>query len=350
MATIYDVAAHAGVSIKTVSRVMNAEASVRPETRERVQAAAAALDYHPNLSARSLAGSKSYLIAALVDARLTLEHWRNERGTDYLARIQLGATLPCREAGYHFLVELIDHGATPSRKEIGNLLSALKPDGVLLTPPITDDATVLTLLRQSGTPYVRLGSARKDGGGLRLTLDDHAAARGMTEHLLSLGHRRIGFIAGELRYGSGQARRAGFLDAMAAKGLKTPWMFDGDYTYSSGVAAGRALLAGARRPTAVFASNDDMALGCMAAAAELGLEVPQDVSVAGIDDSTGSRFSRPQLTTLRLPIVEMAAMAVSALIAGKVTPDSDAECGQDLPASVLVSRHSVADIRGKRPR
>jgi LacI family transcriptional regulator len=106
LATIYDVAADAGVSIKTVSRVMNGEAAVRPETRDRVLAAATALNYHPNRSARSLAGSKSFLVVALVDANLTLEHWRNERGNAYLARIQLGATMPCREAGYHFLVEI----------------------------------------------------------------------------------------------------------------------------------------------------------------------------------------------------------------------------------------------------
>jgi LacI family transcriptional regulator len=200
LATIYDVAAHAGVSIKTVSRVMNGEAAVRPETRERVKAAAAALNYHPNRSARSLAGSKSFLIAAFVDAKLTLEHWRNERGTAYLARIQLGATMPCREAGYHFLVELVDHENDQIHNEVSNLLAGLKPDGVILTPPSADNVTVLELLRQSGTPYVRLGPERAGGGGLSLRMDDHAAARGMTEYLIKLGHRRIGFIEGEPRY------------------------------------------------------------------------------------------------------------------------------------------------------
>jgi LacI family transcriptional regulator len=342
LVTIYDVAAHAGVSIKTVSRVMNAEPNVRSETRDRVQAAAAALNYHPNLSARSLAGSKSFLIAAFVDAKLTLQHWRNERGTDYLARIQLGATMRCREAGYHFLVELVDHDTALLRQEIDSLLGALKPDGVILTPPSADHDIVLELLRAAGTPYVRLGPERTDGGGMRLPFDDRAAARGMTEHLLSLGHTRIGFIEGEPRYGSSLARRIGFLDAMAAHRLPTPWVHVGDYTYESGIEAGHAILSGGGRPTAIFASNDDMALGCMAAVAEYGLDIPRDISIAGFDDSTGSRFSRPQLTTLRQPIVEMAELAACALISGAVKPDCDEEGSLDLPTFTLVPRLSTA--------
>jgi LacI family transcriptional regulator len=320
---------------------MNDEPNVRPETRERVQAAAAALNYHPNLSARSLAGSKSFVIAAFVDAKLTVEHWRSERGTDYLARIQLGATMPCREMGYHFLVELVDHDTAPMRQEVSNLLAALKPDGVILTPPSADNEIVLELLQRAGTPYVRLGPERSGGGGLRLPMDDKAAVRGMVDHLVTLGHRHIGFIEGEPRYGSSRSRREGFLEAMAAHGLKTPWMFAGDYTYPSGIEGGRVLLGRARRPTAIFASNDDMALGCMAAAAELGLEAPGDVSIAGFDDSTGSRFSRPQLTTLRQPIVEMAALAARMLISGAVKPDCDEVGGVDLPSFALVVRNST---------
>ena len=336
LATIYDVADRAGVSIKTVSRVMNAEPNVRAEMRDRVLQAAAALSYHPNRSARSLAGARSFLIAAFVDASLTLQHWRNERGTDYLARIQLGATLPCRRAGFHLLVELVDNEAASMQQDVRNVLAALKPDGVILTPPSADNILLLDILRTAGTPYVRLGPERSDGGGLRLSLDDRAAAGGMTEYLLELGHRRIGFIEGDRRYGSSSARRAGFLHAMQARGLFTPWMVEGDFTYASGVKAGLALLARTERPTAIFASNDDMALGCMAAAAELGLRVPEDVSIAGFDDGTGSRFSRPRLTTLRQPIVEMAELAAERLISAQVTPGCDEDGGAGLPRFSLV--------------
>jgi len=343
--TIYDVAAQAGVSIKTVSRVMNAEPNVRPATRERVTAAAEALGYHPNLSARSLAGSKSFVIAAFVDAALTMDHWRSERGADYLSRIQLGATIACREAGYHFMVELIDQAAPRARQEVGSLLAALKPDGVILTPPSADDAVVLELLAESATPFVRLGPERSAGGGLRLPVDDRIAAETMTEHLVGLGHRRIAFILGEPRYGASRARRDGFLAVVARHGLAVPdgWMRQGDFTFQSGLDAAKAILSEGERPTAIFASNDDMALGAMAAVAEAGLSMPEEMSVAGFDDSSGGRFSRPQLTTMRQPLVEMATYAVRTLIGGEAPAgcDRDLEPGR-LPPSELVLRRSTA--------
>jgi len=346
--TIYDVAAHAGVSIKTVSRVMNREPNVRPATQARVLAAAETLGYHPNLSARSLAGARSFVIAAFVDAALTMEHWRSERGGAYLSRIQLGATAACREAGYHFMVELIDHATPRVRQEVGSLLAALQPDGVLLTPPITDDATVLELLKTSGTPFVRLGPERTEGGGLRLGVDDRAAAYEMTEHLIGLGHRRIAIILGEPRYAASRARREGFLAALAAHGLAVPaaWLQQGDFTFDSGVTAMQALLAGVERPTAVFASNDEMALGAITALAESGLSAPEDVSVCGFDDSAVGRFSQPPLTTMRPPLVEMATYAVRALIAGEAPADSDGDAAPErLPSSELVVRRSTAPPR-----
>lgn len=342
--TIYDVAAKAGVSIKTVSRVMNNEPNVRPAMRDRVLAAAGALGYSPNLSARSLAGSRSFVIAVFVDAALTIDHWRSERGADYLSRIQLGATLQCREAGYHLLVELIDHEGPRVRQEVAALLAALKPDGVILTPPSSDNAVVLELLDKAGTPYVRVGPERAEGLGPRVHMDDVAAAREMTEHLARLGHRRIGFIVGEPRYGASQARRDGYLEAMKGLGLPVAdgWVRQGDFTFQSGLDQAKALLALPDRPTAIFASNDDMALGCMAAIAEAGLMTPGDVSVAGFDDSPSARFSRPQLTTVRQPVAEMASVAAKLLI-GQARSGAAAERPVDelLPFE-LIHRASTA--------
>jgi LacI family transcriptional regulator len=329
---------------------MNAEPNVSAKTHERVMAAVTALEYHPNLSARSLAGSRSFLVAALVDEKLTLDHWRTGHGTDYLARIQLGATLACREAGYHLLVVLVDHGTPAGRQQLTRMLATLKPDGVILTPPSADSEVALGDLRRTGTPYVRLGPEHSHGGGLRLSLNDRSAARGMTDYLVSLGHRRIGFIGGDERYGSSRARRDGFTEAMAARGLATPWMPCGDYTFQSGLTCGRAMLARTRRPSAIFASNDEMALGCMAAAAECGLRVPDDVSIAGFDDSGGSRLSRPALTTLRQPIEDMAALAARALIDGSVSQDCDREGGRELPGFALMPRHSTAMLADPRRR
>jgi LacI family transcriptional regulator len=316
--TIYDVAARAGVSIKTVSRVMNNEPNVRPQMRERVLEAAGALGYAPNLSARSLAGSRSFLIAVFADAALTLDHWRSERGSGYLQRIQLGATVETRDAGYHLMVELIDHDGPKVRQEVGALLAALKPDGVILTPPSCDNAVVLELLDKAGTPYVRLGPEKPEGLGPRVHMDDVAAAREMTEHLADLGHQRIGFITGDKRYGASQARREGYVAAMRARGLTVDkaWIRQGDFTFESGHQAATALLALKTRPTAIFASSDEMALGALAAVAEAELSTPGDISVAGFDDSPVSRLSRPPLTTIRQPLVEMSTLATKMLIKG----------------------------------
>jgi LacI family transcriptional regulator len=293
-----------------------------------------------------------------VDAALTMDHWRSERGADYLSRIQLGATSACREAGYHFMVELIDHATPRVRQEVGNLLASLHPDGVLLTPPSADDAVVLELLAATKTPFVRLGPERAAGGGLRFPVGDYDAAVKMTEHLIGLGHRDIAFIVGEPRYAASRARREGFLAAMAAHDLPVPeaWMLQGAFTFESGETVTTALLASDTRPTAIFASNDDMALGALAAIAEAGLSIPDDISVAGFDDSSGGRFSRPQLTTMRQPLVEMAAFAAKSLIEGAVAADCDQDVAADvLPPSELVVRRSTApprrrsSIRGAMP-
>jgi LacI family transcriptional regulator len=344
--TIYDVAARADVSIKTVSRVMNNEPNVRPQMRERVLEAAGALGYAPNLSARSLAGSRSFLIAVFVDASLTLDHWRSERGSDYLQRIQLGATVETRGAGYHLLVELIDHDGPRVRQEVGALLGALKPDGVVLTPPSCDNDVVLELLDKAGIPYVRLGPEKPEGLGPRVHMDDVAAAREMTEHLADLGHTKIGFIAGDQRYGASQARLEGYVAAMKARGLKVDeaWIRPGDFTFESGHAAATALLALKARPTAIFASSDEMAVGVLAAMAEADLSAPGDISVAGFDDSPVSRLSRPQLTTIRQPLVEMSTLAAKMLINGvarhsatEPTPPRD-----ELLPFTLIQRASTA--------
>jgi len=342
--TIYDVAARAGVSIKTVSRVMNKEPNVRPAMRDRVLQAAGELGYSPNLSARSLAGSRSFVIAVFVDAALTIDHWRSERGADYLSRIQLGATLECREAGYHLLIELIDHEGPQVRQEVAALLAALKPDGVILTPPSSDNAVVLELLDKAGTPYVRVGPERAEGLGPRVHMDDVAAAREMTEHLIALGHTRISFIVGEPRYGASQARREGYLEAMKVHGLPVAegWVRQGDFTFQSGMAEAKALLTLPDRPSAIFASNDDMALGCIAAIAEAGLMTPGDISVAGFDDSPSARFSRPQLTTVRQPVAEMSSVAAKLLIAQAKTNEPVGRPEDILLSFELIHRASTA--------
>lgn len=315
-ATIYDVAALAGVSIKSVSRVLNGGPNVSPALEAKVRAAVESLDYRPSLSARTLAGASSYLIAAFVDAELTLEHWRSGRGNDYLSRLEYGALVECRRAGYHLLVELVDYGSPSLEANLLSLLRSLRPDGVLLTPPNSDDPRVLDVLERNGTPFVRLGAEAHLNRGMRVFMDDHQAAFDMTAHLIGAGHRRIGFVSGPASYAASRARREGFQAAMAEHGLEIVdrFVIEGDFTFEAGRLAGTALLGAEDRPTAIFASNDDMALGVLNVAASFGLTVPKDVAVCGFDDTPSTMLSTPPLTTIRQPVTEMASVATRLLL------------------------------------
>ena len=315
-ATIYDVARDAGVSIKTVSRVINGDPTVKAANRQRVLDATEALNYSPSLSARSLAGARSFVIAAFLDAELTMDHWGSSRANDYVSRLQLGAIRECRKAGYHFTLELIDQDPARLTREVRDVLQALKPDGILLTQPSCDDPHMLATLDAAQVRYARLGSDSALAGGMQLHLGDRRGAASVTQHLIDLGHSRIAVITGPFEASSSLERLAGFRSTMAAAGLTADdtLVRIGDFTFASGAATMRALMALPAPPSAVFACSDEMALGCMATLSELGLACPDDVSIAGFDDSVGARFSRPGLTTLRQPLVEMTSEAVRRLI------------------------------------
>lgn len=340
-ATIYDVAALAGVSIKSVSRVLNREPNVRPALAAKVRAAVETLDYRPNLSARTLAGASSYLVAAFVDAELTLEHWRSGRGNDYLSRLEYGALVECRRADHYLMVELIDYGSQSLETRLSSLLRALRPDGVLLTPPNSDDPRVMDVLERHGTPFVRLGAETHPERGMRVFMDDRQAAGDMTDHLIALGHRKIGFVSGPASYAASRRRQEGFEAALRARGLEAParLIVEGDFTFESGRRAGEQLLGLGLpdRPTAIFASNDDMALGVLNAAVAMGVRIPEDVAVSGFDDTPSAMLSTPPLTTIRQPVTEMAAAATRLLLPGSRGAPGQAE---EVSYSLIVRRSS----------
>lgn len=307
--TIHHVAKRAEVSIKTVSRVLNLEPNVRPDTRAKVLAAVEALQYRPNQSARSLAGAKSFLICLFYD----------NPSPAYVSDVQLGATSRCRQAGYHLIVEPIDSSSAELGRTVRATLSTLKVDGVILTPPVSDNFDVLAALEQSGTPYVRIAPDRELERAARVHMDDRLAAHDMTERLIAAGHTDIGFIKGHPDHGASHLRFEGYEAAMRAHGLQVrpERVVQGLFSFASGLAAAELLLAGPDRPTAIFASNDDMALGVIAVAGRVGVSVPGDLSVAGFDDTPSAQIVWPQLTTVRQPIVEMAAAATDLLISGE---------------------------------
>jgi LacI family transcriptional regulator len=302
--TINDVAALAGVSTKTVSRVLNREPHVRPEVRDRVAHAVRSLNYQPNVAARALAGSRAYLLGLCYD----------NPSPGYVSAVQVGAISACREAGYHLLVEPIEGEGAAGQVEA--LLGAVKMDGLILPPPVCDNAAVLELLERRGAPYVRIAPAGQFERGPFVHMDDRKAAYDMTVHLQALGHRRIGFIRGHADHSATPLRHQGFLDAMDDLGLEVrpEWVVSGAFSFRSGVGAAERLLSLPERPTAIFASNDDMALGVMAAANRIGLTLPGDLSVAGFDDSPIAQVVWPQLTTIRQPVEAMARAAAAMLV------------------------------------
>lgn len=310
--TITHVADKAGVSIKTVSRVLNREPNVSDETRDRVNAAVKALNYRPNVSARSLAGSRSYLVGLLLD---------NPR-PDYAVKLQFGALKECQEWGYHLLLDALDSGAPDFEHHMMAMLTNVKMDGFILPPPLCDDVRILNFLDQKGTPYVRIAPHRSIDRAPSVNMDDAGAAFEMTSLLLAQGHQHIGFIKGHPDHGATHLRFGGYSSALRAKGapLLQELVKQGDFTAQAGIACAEELLALKNRPTAIFASNDEMALGVMLVANRLGLRVPQDLSVAGFDDDPAATLVWPQLTTVRQPVAEMSSAAVRILLSRDVTP------------------------------
>ena len=323
--TIRHVAADAGVSLQTVSRVINKEPNVRPEMMERVQASIAKLGYVPSIAAQRMAGSRSYLIVALNDRERTIAGWRNREGTDWVDQMLLGGMLTCAEHGYRLMVELIDTHSDHIARELLGAIAALQPDGVILTPPHSENPLITQLLEAQGISFARIGS-RQPGSGFAVAMDEDGAARLATEHLIGLGHERIGFIAGPDDYALSGWRVDGWRQTMADARLSTDGLLaQGDFGFASGRTAATALLDGTTPPTAIVASSDQMALATLELARERGLDVPADLSIVSFDDTPIVRFVHPPLTAIVQPIAEVTANAVERVIADKAGREPSTE-------------------------
>lgn len=298
--TIHDVARQAGVSSMTVSRVVNGT-KVREPLRVKVEAAIQDLNYVPNLAARA-ARAGAFRIGVL---------FSNPRSSN-LGDFLMGAFSQSGRDGSQLDIE-----PTASHDDPIDAVRALIErgvDGIILPPPLCDSLEALDLVWQAGLPAVSFATADPRSHSSAVLIDDFEGARAMTRHLIALGHRRIAFVRGDARHSPALRREEGFRAAMAQAGLQLEpsWLLQGDFSYRSGLEAGQALLDRPERdrPTAVFASNDDMAAAVTAIALGQGLRVPTDLSIAGFDDTPIASLLWPQLTTVHQPIAEMASMAV----------------------------------------
>ena len=312
--TIRHVAADAGVSLQTVSRVINKEPNVRPEMTARVQESIDRLGYVPSIAAQRMGGSRSRLIMALNDRDRTVEDWRRAEGSNWIDQMLLGGMLTSARLGYRMVIELVDTHSDHIEGELLAAIAALQPDGVLLTPPHSQNRRIVDLLAERHIAIARIGSLAP-GPGILLTMDDERAARLATEHLVALGHRRIGFIAGSAEYELSEWRVAGWQAAMKAAGLSTDGLLGrGDFGWESGRACALALLDGDRPATAIIASSDLMTLATLELARGRGMRVPGDLSLISFDDTPIVRFVQPPLTAVVQPIADVVAKAVELIV------------------------------------
>ena len=304
--TIIDVAKEAGVSFKTVSRVLNNEASVSDRTRERVQQAIKALEYSPSVAARVLAGNRSFLIGLIYDTPSSY----------YTHSIQMGALERCRAAGYHLILERCNSQARDVADVILALVRQTRMDGVILTAPVTDNPAVRKALTKHNIPHVLISPPKIEPRTNCVHWDNREAARELTQYLISLGHKRIAFIKGHPRHGAAKLRLLGYEDALRQNAIKpdAALLREGTFRFESGAAAADALLRLNLPPTAIIAANDEMGAGAVTAAHRLGLAIPGDVSVAGFDDVPYASITWPPLTTIHQPIVDMGAAAAQILL------------------------------------
>jgi LacI family transcriptional regulator len=299
-----EVAALAGVSPITASRAIRGEGYVSETTRAKIMEAAAQLNYTPDMVARRMRGDKSKLIGVFV----------NNLGPVVQHEIIRAISDEARSCGYDLLVYNAERFDSPSRMPTCDMLSKLC-DGILVLLPTADDGYLDVIERQK-FPCVLVNFDARQPELPVVVQENRIGARGAVDHLLSLGHRRIGFIAGNPGTGQSGEREKGYLDALKAAGV-TPdpaLLVNGAFIQSGGFSATERLLALDHPPTAIFAANDEMAFGAIDAISSKGLKVPDDVSVIGFDDIPTSSYVFPKLTTVRQPFGRMAVRAVSELL------------------------------------
>ncbi|MEO1043279.1 MAG: LacI family DNA-binding transcriptional regulator [Pseudomonadota bacterium] len=340
MTTMLDVARRAGVSVKTVSRVINNEPYVQDALRERVKLAARDLGYVPSASARSLRSHRSYQVQ-LISHIMT---------TPYVHAIQAGAMQTCQAEGYQLLVAVLpDCDGDPVdmfHQRFERQMAMKKPDGVILVPPFADIDAVGAWFSEQGVAVAKIGTQSTLNSVLSVRIDEFAAARDLTMLLIEQGHRQIGFIRGRENESATEERFRGYRSALDERGVpfKDDLVVPGTFDFASGVDGGMQLLARSKRPTAVFASNDDMAAGVIVAGHRLGLVAPRDFSIVGFDDSAIAEKTWPALTTVRQPVLEFGTVAATELIRSFEAAGRATDSAVRVLDHRLVARDSVAKV------
>lgn len=339
--TIDDVARTAGVARVTVSRVLNNETNVRPETRERVRRAVEELGYSVNQQARALASGMGRQIMLIHAHSPELEP-----NSYYNAGLELGALRGCSSLAFDLVTRAIDPEDDDRLRLLSSILEREKPAGIILSPPLSDDIGLIEIARRAKVQVVAVSAGEGARASvLAVGIDERAGGHAVGSHLASLGHRRLGFVKGPPEHRAAALRYNGFLEALRESGIgEEPWTTTGDFTFKSGVEATERLLRGGVEVTALACSNDDMAAGVMLALHRAGLEIPSAISVTGFDDTPMSEIVWPPLTTIRQPIKDLSERAVHLLVENQSNDDFH----YDVLPFELVVRQSTSSPPGAR--
>ncbi len=304
--TINDIARLANVSKKTVSRVLNDHPIVRDQTRARVKSIMAEQGYAPDPQARALAFRRSFLIALAYD----------NPSPQYVVNMQRGILDQLETTDYQLVLHPVDRTRPDFVERMQRFVERHRPAGVIMPPSVSEDEALCEMLRSHDCNYIRIASVELDADAKMVRTHDSEGAAQAARHLASLGHKEIAHIHGPKSFRSAHERLAGFKEGLEEFGLSlTPSLtVEAGYTYESGVRAADNLLSRAKRPTAIFAGNDEMAVGIYVAARKLGLSIPEDLSIVGFDDTPMAARMSPGLTTVQLPIRDMGGEAARALL------------------------------------
>jgi LacI family transcriptional regulator len=331
--TLHDVAARAGVSTMTASRALSGEGAVSHRSKHKVMAAAEALDYVPNVSARVMRGARSNVLGIML----------NDLTSPHLNAMVMEISKSVRSHNRDLVIyNMFYTNDLPREGSSVNLLGGVC-DGFLVLQGITDN--LLRVLEKSAKPVVLLNFWRAPTSLPVVRADNFVCARDAVRHLLELGHRRIAFIGGTQNSGQNNQRQQGYLAALAEQAIKPApqWLETGNFSYQSGVEAGERLLALPQRPTAIFAASDNVAFGVMEAARAARLRLPQDLSIVGYDDIEAAALADPPLTSIRPPLQRLAEAGVQELMA-RIDNSAEQHSCIELPSQLMI-RASTARCR-----
>lgn len=317
MTTITEVAKRAGVSVKTVSRVMNDYEHISARTREKVERAIQDLSYSPSSIARQMRMGDNLSIGMLY----------GDPSSGYQARLNHAVLKACSDARRYLAVELFDEKNIDWLEQVQAFLERTKVRNLILVPPMCDSTDLHDLLKERNVNFVLISPSRPVSGAISITMDDRLAAKEMVNHFIDLGHTRIGHISGHPGHVATLLRRQGYEEAMKKAGLPLfeEYICSGRFRFKNALSCAEGMLTMANPPSAIFAANDEMAAAVVMAANRLGLSVPHDLSVAGFDNTPISQTIWPELTTVAQPFDAIARQAVKSVsvVKGAHSPASE---------------------------